>query len=577
MHRDTWRRAGRVAVWSVGLTAGAAVLVLGLTDERMAGYRVVAVLSAIFGVAFMASGLVAARRRPENRLGAVMVALGALWLTAQLMGFSHDSSALATASQALGDAYVVPLALLLVSFPTGRRPSHRDLLLVAPFAVAVIPLEVAWLLFLALPPPGNALLIADEPGVADAIDWTQRVMLTAASFALAAVLAERWRRASPPLRRRLTPVLAGATVLLVATGNLLVGKITDRPTPQWLQVAMLAALCAVPVAVLADIIRARLARSGIADLVLALRADPSPGALREALSRALGDPSLQVRFWLPEFTTYADVHGRPVDLPADPHRVTAMVDSAGAPVAALVHDASLHDEPELLDAVGAAAGFAVENARLHADLLARVDELRGTRTRILEAAQSERRRLERDLHDGAQQRLVALSLDLGMLEARLGGDPAAREAVGQARAELGLSLQELRELARGIHPAVVTGHGLAAALEGVAARAPVPVELRVELDSRLPEPVELAAYFLVSEGLTNVAKYARASAASVAVRRANGELVVEVSDDGVGGADASAGSGLRGLADRVDALGGRLAVDSPVGDGTRMRAEIPCG
>jgi signal transduction histidine kinase len=254
-----------------------------------------------------------------------------------------------------------------------------------------------------------------------------------------------------------------------------------------------------------------------------------------------------------------------------------MVDRTGARVAALLHDPSLRDEPELLDAVGAAAGFALENARLHAEVLAGVEELRGTRARIIEAAQSERRRLERDLHDGAQQRLVALSLQLGMLEARFGGDPEARGALAQARGELGESLSELRELARGIHPAVVTGHGLAAALQGLAARAPVPVRVTVDLDARLPEPIEIAAYFLVSEGLTNVAKYARASTASIDVTRANGDLVVEVADDGVGGADVDSGTGLRGLADRVEALGGCLQLESPAGGGTRMRAEIPCG
>src|SRR4051812_12841715 len=161
---------------------------------------------------------------------------------------------------------------------------------------------------------------------------------------------------------------------------------------------------------------------------------------------------------------------------------------------------------------------------------------------------------------------------------RRGSAPTPRRAgaVAQARSELGESLSELRELARGIHPAVVTGHGLAAALEGLAARAPVPVRVTVDLDARLPEPIELAAYFLVSEGLTNVAKYARASTASIDVTRGNGDLVVEVSDDGVGGANADDGTGLRGLADRVEALGGCLRLESPAGGGTRMRAQIPC-
>jgi signal transduction histidine kinase len=209
-------------------------------------------------------------------------------------------------------------------------------------------------------------------------------------------------------------------------------------------------------------------------------------------------------------------------------------------------------------------------------LHASVEELRGTRERILEVAQSERRRLERDLHDGAQQRLVTLGLDLRLLESRLGSDPEARHSLEQARRELSLSLEELRELARGIHPAIVTGRGLAVALEGLVARAPVPVQLDVDLDGRLPEAIEVAAYFLVAESLTNVAKYAHASAARVHVERANGHLVVDVDDDGVGGASPAGGSGLGGLCDRVEALAGSLAVTSPAGDGTRVHAEIPC-
>jgi signal transduction histidine kinase len=164
-----------------------------------------------------------------------------------------------------------------------------------------------------------------------------------------------------------------------------------------------------------------------------------------------------------------------------------------------------------------------------------------------------------------------------MIERRLGDDPDARRSLEQARAELALSLEELRDLARGIHPAIVSGRGLAAALEGLVVRAPVPVRLNVTVGPRPPEPVEVAAYFMVSECLTNVAKYAHASAASVEVVRTNGELVVEVADDGVGGASDGNGSGLRGLADRVEALGGRLRVTSPAGDGTRVRAEISCG
>jgi signal transduction histidine kinase len=203
-------------------------------------------------------------------------------------------------------------------------------------------------------------------------------------------------------------------------------------------------------------------------------------------------------------------------------------------------------------------------------------ELRASRARIVEAADAARYRLERDLHDGAQQRLVALSLDLGMLEAREGTDPEARAMLTQARTEVATSLSELRDVARGIHPAVLTAHGLPVALESLVARAPVPVRLTVEMDDRVAEPIEVAAYYVVSESLANIGKHARATSATVEVRRSGDQLLVEVVDDGVGGADTEQGSGLRGLADRVEAMGGRLRIWTPRGEGTRVRAELPC-
>ena len=245
-------------------------------------------------------------------------------------------------------------------------------------------------------------------------------------------------------------------------------------------------------------------------------------------------------------------------------------------LAALIHDPSLNEERELLDAVSAAAGIALENGRLQAELRARLEELRGSRQRVVEAGQEERKRLERNLHDGAQQRLVALLLDLRLLERRLGDDPDSRAQIDRARQEIALSLDELRDIAHGLHPAVVTGHGLEVALASLVANAPLPVELKVELDERVDEPVEVAAYYVVSESLANIGKHAQASRATVAVGRSDGELVVEIVDDGVGGADTEAGSGLRGLADRVEALDGRLRVWTPHGGGTRVRAELPC-
>jgi signal transduction histidine kinase len=205
-----------------------------------------------------------------------------------------------------------------------------------------------------------------------------------------------------------------------------------------------------------------------------------------------------------------------------------------------------------------------------------IEDLRASRQRLVAAQDEERRRLERNLHDGAQQRLVALSLTLRIAQNQIAKAPEkAEQMVASAQEELTRALEELRELARGIHPAVLSDRGLEAAVEALAVRSPLPVKVVEVPDQRLPEPVEAAAYFVISEALTNVAKYANASAATVAVRRLNGHAHVEVRDDGVGGADPGRGSGLRGLADRVGALDGSLALDSPPGSGTTLRAEIP--
>jgi signal transduction histidine kinase len=204
-----------------------------------------------------------------------------------------------------------------------------------------------------------------------------------------------------------------------------------------------------------------------------------------------------------------------------------------------------------------------------------LDETGDIGARLLAAADRERRRLERDLHDGAQQRLVSLSLRLRLIAKRVAPGSEAEALLAGAQEELAASLQELRELARGLHPAVLSEHGLPMALRGLTARAPIPVALDVTLDERPDEPVEIAGYYLVSEALTNIAKYAHAESATVHVSREDDALVVEVADDGVGGADPAAGSGISGLAARVEALGGRLRVSSPLGAGTTLRAEIP--
>ena len=290
-------------------------------------------------------------------------------------------------------------------------------------------------------------------------------------------------------------------------------------------------------------------------------------------SGALGDPSLEVAYWLPE-RGYVDREGRAVE-PA-PDRAVTEIDHEGRRVGALLHASVLAETPELVTEASAAAALAIENARLEVELRARLEALRASRARLVEAGDAERRRLGRDLHDGAQQRLVALMIELQLARERFDSDPAgSRELLDSAFANAQAAVGELRDLAAGIHPAVLSQRGLDAALESLASRAPIPVERESELEERLPIAVETAAYFVVAEALTNVAKYAQATHARVSVRREGEEAVVEIRDDGVGGAQESGGTGLRGLADRVGALDGTLEVDSPPGAGTVIRARFP--
>jgi signal transduction histidine kinase len=330
----------------------------------------------------------------------------------------------------------------------------------------------------------------------------------------------------------------------------------------------------VPAVFLIGLLRSRLARGGLADLFRRLRDMPA-GELQPSLARAIGDPAMVIGYRQPD-DTYVDAGGAPVVLPGpdDPRSVTP-IERDGAPVAALVYDRSLDDDPELVEAVGAAATIALENRHLQEVGQARLTELRASRERIVAAGDAERRRIERNLHDGAQQRLVLLAMRLSEIQSRIRADPSgAEQLVTSASDELAQSLTELRELASDIHPSSLD-HGLDVALEALGLRSAVPTSESVEPGPRLPEPVAFAAYFVTSEALTNIAKYARATSASVDVTRRDGNLVVTIADDGIGGADPAGGSGLRGLADRVDALGGTLHVgDRPAG-GTLVAAELP--
>jgi len=535
---------------------------------------VIAMLTALLTLSYVLCGLFAWRRRPASRLGPLMIAAGFVNFVSTLVWSTSD--VLHTMGQAID---LIPPVLFLhvfLAFPDGRlRGRFVRGLVVAAYATAV-GLELGRMYFGGFG-PHNLLEGHVNPGVEGLIRKTQLTIVSVSCLTGVGVLAARRWRAGRPLRRSLALLVDTFVLALVMLAFLFLSAAFGGAWVAQIRWAAFATLAFAPVVFLTGLLQARLARSALGDLVVELRADLAPSDLRDALARALRDPSLELAYWLPEFATYADVDGHPLDIgELGGGRATTLIDRKGDHVAALLHDPSLQDEPELLAGVTAAAGIAVENARLQAELRARLEELRGSRRRLIDAGQEERQRLERNLHDGAQQRLIALSLELALLEQRLAGDPEAATRLDQARREVALSLDELRDVARGIHPAVLSGHGLQVALESIAAHASVPVRLTVELDARLQQRLEVVAYYVVSESLTNIAKHAQATRATVDVGRADGQMVVEIVDDGIGGADTERGSGLRGLADRVEAHGGRLRVWTPRGGGTRVKAEVPC-
>src|SRR3954449_2179682 len=524
------------------------------------------------GVSFAACGLVAWRRRPDSAVGPMLTATGFGVLLSAILG-QVDSPLAFTVVLLFGELWIALYAALILSFVTGGRLTTRiDVVLVEAFVFGLLVMQFAVLLF--LPDQSNLLLVSPDAGVADALTKLQYAVLAVASLGVVVVTANRWRVASEPRRRALLPSLGGSLSGALYAANLTT-LIVGAPSVA-LMTALNAALLTVPAALLWGLLRSRLPRGGLAELFREL------GTLRgvrleAGLAKVLGDPGLVLAYRVPGERCYLDGRGQPVALPAPggAHAV-APVERDGRELAMLIHDASLDDDPELVGAVAAAAAIALDDARLQAQSEDRLAELRASRERIVAAGDAERRRLERNLHDGAQQRLVSVALQLRMIQSRIDTDPElAKRLATSAAEELSKSLEELRELARGLHPSVLN-HGLKAALASLASRSSIPTTVSFQAAERLPEPVELAAYFVACEALANVAKYAHATTASVRVSRRDGAAVIEIADDGVGGADETGGTGLQGLADRVAALDGTLRVLSPPGAGTMVTAELPC-
>ncbi len=545
------------------------------------------VLDTAFGLVFVTAGLIAWERRPEVRSGPLLALAGALWFVG-----SYAPTSLVPASS-LGFAferyYDLVLAYLALSFPDVALSARQRLVLGVMGAAFVVRTASRLLIDCACMP--NPFSVVTDPILFDNMQLVISAVIAGAALLVAALAAVRLR-GSGPARRMLRPVVAaGVVAALVAAWDAvdLIAFITTGdgllrfPEP-WREIAswtIIAAVSLVPLGFLAGVVRLRMGHGPLAPLALELGRGSDPGRLELALRHALGDPSLELLLRDRDTASWLDSRGVSVGPPEEDSSVAVTtLERDSEPIAAIVHDRVLREDPGLVAAATAVLRLAVENERLTAEVRDQLASVRASRARLVEAAEAERRRIERDLHDGAQQRLigVALSLQEARAEARRHTpDAPFLRQLDDTADELLAAVEELRELARGIHPAILTDDGLGVAVTSLARRAAVPVELDLALDGRLPPAVEATAYYVVAEALTNITRHARARSVTVRVSNHDEVLKVEVGDDGDGGVDARFGSGISGLIDRLEAVSGTLEIHSPPGVGTRLQAVIPCG
>jgi signal transduction histidine kinase len=454
-----------LVLWAIAVAGGVAAVstvVLATAIEESSFETVFRSVTAVWIILpYILAGLVAWWRRPESRFGPLMIGAG---FAAFLSHLSWTSLALPFAIDVLHTiglaALLLPPVLFLhvfLAFPSGRLGWWPERALVWAAYATAVGFGLALMLVGELD-PHNLFGVLDKPGAAVAMHRVQLVALSVFSLAGIVVLVIRRRREGRPLRRSLSLLVDAFALALVAVAVLLlssrgVSSTVDPATQETIRRVTYGLIGLAPLVFLFGLLHARWVRSEVGDVFVELQNDPGPADLREVLARALRDPSLTLAYWLPEFASYADHEGQAIEFPGPGGRqAMTPIDRGGLRVAALLHDPALADEPELLEAVTAAAGIAIENGRLQAELKARLEELRGSRSRVIEAGQKERKRLERNLHDGAQQRLIALSLELSLLEEQLDGGPDARARLGLARREIAASLGELREVARGASP-----------------------------------------------------------------------------------------------------------------------------
>jgi len=535
-----------VAAWPAGLVAGLGAEWLAGSGQSLAA----AAADVMVGWTLIACGLIGCARRPRSLVGLLLALTGFAWFFATLS--DRRIGVIATLGTALLFLHRGPLCHAVIGYP-GGRPSDR-------LSRAVVVAAYAY---------SAAAPLASNVGVTIVI-----------AVAVLAIAIRGWAQAAGPERRsKATAVIAAvALVASLAAGSAwrLLGTGADPGEAAVLRTYEVVVVL-IAVGLVADLLRGQRAQAAVTKLVVDLGGDAETGTLRPRLAHALGDRSLVIAYWLPELSGYVDERGNRVDLPeAGSGRAVTVVEQNGQPSAALVHDVAVLNAPSLIDSVAGAARIALSNVQLRADVQRQVAELDASRRRILEASDAQRRRFQQQLHASTGLHLGTADelLDLAAQEAAFWRDPATSDALAAIRRELEETRAELHELAAGIHPASLTEHGLAVALASLADRSPVLVRLSAPAE-RLPAEIETAIYFVCSEALANVAKHAGATRVDIKVSMGAALITVVVADDGTGGADPSAGSGLRGIADRVDAIGGRLVLQSPPAGGTQLLVQIP--
>lgn len=577
---------------TVTLVAAAAVA-LALQWPSFGRFAALPVVLVCLGtVAFAGAGVLLWQEKAQ-RPNAALFGLTAV-LFAWEWAFTWPHTPIPFLALPMGQLFAIVLGLILLRYPGTRltRPSERIMIVIAVCWTVIG--RLAWAL--CTRPEWFSFGIARGHGNLPASTWWPTIypdrhasqfialvvdigqLLVVPTFLF--VIGRRLRTESPLVRREVAPVMAGLVLLAAVIATHLISVLTlannlSAAPHEWISAVLSLTIMSIPLGFIVAWLRRSLGRAAIADLVVELARTTGPAHIQSALRRTLNDDSLTVKYWIPESRTFVDVEGRTgvADPPREAMTAVLVTDKLGGPLAVVYADAAHQRHPRLLNSAVAASTMAIQNARLETTLRIQLKEVRASRSRIVEAALIERRRMERDLHDGAQQQLLAIAATLGRLATREDLTAEGRELVHELRGQLRDASQDLRDLARGLHPALLSQAGLRAALEVVTERLSLPIRLQIS-DQRWSADIEATAYYVVCEAITNAVKHAVSDQVVVTVLSSRSRLHIEVSDNGHGGAQLIPGGGLTGIRDRVQAMGGDLTVIG--GHGSTVTADLPC-